>query len=132
MPEEETPATVEIDLPQARENGEAGAAPSVTVQMVGDFYTQATWYVTVTGATGPFTYDYHIVRPTVVNGQVVNYMFAEVLKSTNSYFAHTFQENGNYELWIQVYDAAGTYIAFKSEPVTVNTSGSAKFLEISP
>ena len=123
MPEEETPATVEIDLPQARENGEAGAAPIVTVQMVGDFYTQATWYVTVIGATGPFTYDYHIVRPTVVNGQVVNYMFAEVLKSTNSYFAHTFQENGNYELWIQVYDAAGTYIAFKNEPVTVNTPG---------
>ena len=75
----------------------------VSVSQSGDYLAGVTWTAVCSNGSGDYQYDFLVVRPTVVDGETINYLIASQKNQSNS-FTYAFNESGNYELWVEVSD----------------------------
>ena len=90
----------------------------VSVSESGDYLTGITWTATCSNGSGDYQYDFLVVRPTVVDGETINYLIASQKNQSNS-FTYAFNESGNYELWVEVSDLQQNIWTQKIFPFTV-------------
>lgn len=77
---------------------------TITISQRGEYFEGVTWTAEVSGGNGSYYYVFDVVMPVVEDGKTVYYGYGSQEGSSNS-FTHTFDENGEYELWVNVYDS---------------------------
>ena len=66
----------------------------VSVSQSGDYLAGVTWTAVCSNGSGDYQYDFLVVRPTVVDGETINYLIASQKNQSNS-FTCAFNESGN-------------------------------------
>ena len=84
----------------------ANDRPEFTVAQSGQPFESMTWTVTVTSGSGNYLYTYYVVKPQIVHGVKENWTVpgGKLVKVPNTSYSFTFRENGDYELWVDVFD----------------------------
>ena len=107
---------------RTQESGQ-GTQPSVWISRTEVNGMMWNWVVGVSGVQSLGSFDYVIVEPTRVNGEIVNYARAQKLNSPYWNYYYQFEYNGNYELWVYVKNTGGNIVAFGRFPFAVNVAG---------
>ena len=103
----------------------ASSRPEFTVMQSGDPFESMTWTVTVTSGSGDYLYTYYVVKPEVVGGVKKSWIApgGKQIKVPDNSYSYTFRENGDYELWVDVFDLENNTSARKILLVPVHVEG---------
>ena len=120
VPEEELISTEDLHFSDATNSG-----PVFTVMQSGEPFERMTWTVTVTSGSGNYLYTYYVVKPEIVGGVKQSWTApgGKLIKVPDNSFSYTFKENGDYELWVDVFDLDNNTWTRKILPVPVHVEG---------
>ena len=98
---EETPAA------GAKAAGTKAGGLTVSVSQSGTIPGPMTWTASASGGNGSYSYEFKLYIPKLVDGVMWHYVKAKQDYSSSRVFHHTFTENGEYELAVNVKDSSG-------------------------
>ena len=103
----------------------ANDRPKFTVAQSGQPFESMTWTVTVTSGSGNYLYSYYVVKPEIVSGEKKNWTVpgGKLVKVPDNSYSFTFIENGDYELWVDVFDLSYNTWTRKVLTVPVHVEG---------
>lgn len=103
----------------------ANDRPEFTVAQSGQPFESMTWTVTVTSGSGNYLYSYYVVKPEIVSGEKKNWTIpgGKFVKVPDNSYSFTFIENGDYELWVDVFDLSYNTWTRKVLTVPVHVEG---------
>ena len=80
---------------------------TVSVSQSGTIPGPMTWTASASGGNGSYSYEFKLYIPKLVDGVMWHYVKAQQAYSSSRVFHHTFTENGEYELAVNVKDSSG-------------------------
>ncbi len=111
----------EIAEPMETYEVQASSALPVEVTQTGELPGALTWTITADG-DGNYTYSFDAILPTEVDGETYYYSYGQQAESTVNSFTYSFPQNGEWEIWIDVYDD-GVWETREVVPVSVHLEG---------